>query len=179
MKKFASIFALAASLALLALTAMPAFAADTVFLTDKNANVRFPFSPPNRATGAGGAIDNMIIGATTPRPVTGSTLKVDNGTKTATATAGAATLNKNAGTITTESLTTAAAATYTLTITDNQITATDQVMASLTNGTNSAGSPDIILVTPGAGSLVITVQNVAAAAAFNGTLKISFVRFVN
>jgi hypothetical protein len=179
MKKFASIFALAASLALLALTAMPAFAADTVFLTDKNANVRFPFSPPNRATGAGGAIDNMIIGATTPRPVTASTLKVDNGTKTATAVAGAATLNKNAGTITTESLSTAAGATYTLTITNNQITATDQVMTSIANGTNTTGAPNIVLSGQAAGSLTVTVQNVAAAAAFNGTLKISFVRFVN
>lgn len=48
--------------------ASPAKAANTIFLTDKNANISFPLSPPNRATGAPGAMDNMAIGATTPAP---------------------------------------------------------------------------------------------------------------
>jgi hypothetical protein len=62
-------FALAASLAI-----GSAFAANTVFLTDRNGQVIFPISPPNRATGGPGAIDNMAIGATTPAPGTFSTL---------------------------------------------------------------------------------------------------------
>lgn len=53
---------LAASMGLL----VPAVAGNTTFLTDKNGNIVFPFSPPNRATPGPGAIDNMTIGATTP-----------------------------------------------------------------------------------------------------------------
>lgn len=58
---------LAASLAV-ALLAPAAHAANTIFLTDRNGQLQFPLSPPNRATGAPGAIDNMAIGATTPAP---------------------------------------------------------------------------------------------------------------
>ncbi len=50
------------------------FAANTVFLTDRNGQVSFPISPPNRANGTPGAIDNMTIGATTPAPATFSTI---------------------------------------------------------------------------------------------------------
>lgn len=42
-----------------------AFAANTVFFTNLG-DITFPFSPPTAAGGAG-AIDNMVIGATTPR----------------------------------------------------------------------------------------------------------------
>lgn len=105
-------------------------------------------------------------------------IKVDSGTKTATAVAGAATLNKASGQITTESLTTAAAADYTLTVTDSAIAATDLVMASFQLGTNTTGTPVIRSVTPAAGSLVIKVYNAHASAAFNGTLVISFVQFI-
>jgi hypothetical protein len=124
-------------------------------------------------------IDGMDIGDTIPNPGRFNPLAVDSGTKTATATSGAATLNKNAGTITTESLSTAAAATYTLTLTNSDIAATDQVMASVQFGTSTTGQPDIYTVTPSAGQVVIVVGNSAASAAFNGTLKISFVRFAN
>lgn len=94
---------------------------------------------------------------------------------TATGSSNASTLNNaGAGVITTESLTTAAGATFTETITDNMIAATDIVLASVGNGTNAAGSPAITTVTPGSGSVVIIVQNIHASAAFNGTLKISF-----
>ena len=95
---------------------------------------------------------------------------------TATASAGAATLNAaGAGVITSESLTTAAGATYTLTLTNSMIAAGDIVLVTVGNGTNAAGSPALTTVTPGAGSVVIVVQNIAAAAALNGTLKIGFV----
>jgi hypothetical protein len=168
---------LAIAAALIA-SSVAALAANTTFFTSIG-DIAFPFTAPTSGGATPGTIDNMTIGATTPAPATFGALHLDNGTKTATATAGAATLNKNAGTITTESLTTAAAATYTLTITNSTILATDQVMASVQFGTSTTGQPDIYTVTPAAGSLVIVVGNSAASAAFNGTLKISFVRFAN
>lgn len=94
---------------------------------------------------------------------------------TATATAGAATLNKMSGKVTSEALTTAADATYTLTLTNSTVAASDLVFASVTNGTNTGGVPVIGQVTPGAGSVVITVEN-EGAVAFNGTVVISFLK---
>lgn len=95
--------------------------------------------------------------------------------KTATGSAGAATLNAPSGVVTTESLTTAAAATFTETITNDHIAATDVCFASVT--TAGTGAPAIVKTTPAAGSLVITVQNISAATAFNNTLKIAFACF--
>lgn len=100
---------------------------------------------------------------------------------TATATSNAATLNAAGttptacGIVTTESLTTAAAATYTLTLTNNMIAATDMVFASVQYGSSTTGTPAIATVAPGAGSVVIIVQNIHASAALNGTLKISYI----
>lgn len=54
-------------LIVLLIAALPARAGNTDFLTGRNASITFPLSPPNRATGGPGAIDNMTIGATTPR----------------------------------------------------------------------------------------------------------------
>ncbi len=59
----------AAAIAMLA-AAVPAMAGNTIFLTDKNGNITFPFSPPNRANSTPGFIDNMTIGSTTPAPGT-------------------------------------------------------------------------------------------------------------
>jgi len=95
--------------------------------------------------------------------------------KTATGTGGAATLNAAYGVVTTESLTTAAGATFTETITNDDVAATDICLASVT--TAGTGAPAIIKTTPAAGSLVITVQNVHAAAAFNAVIKIAFACF--
>lgn len=104
-------------------------------------------------------------------------LQVDTGTKTATATAGAATLSKNAGVVTSEALTTAAGAVYTLTLTNTVIAATDTVLASVQNGTNTQGWVHLERVTPGSGSVAITVRNIHASEALNGTIKISYVVF--
>jgi len=94
---------------------------------------------------------------------------------TATATAGAATLNNRFGKVTSESLTTTQNGVYTLTITNSEIRATDIVMASVGNGTNTQGSPVVTRVSPAAGSLVILVANLhASAQAFNGTIVVSF-----
>ena len=124
------------------------------------------------AGGGGGAVAGTT--GTFSGLLTGSSLTVDTGTKTATATGGAATLSKNSGVITSEALTTAAGATYTLTLTNTTIAATDQVFASVMYGTATAGMPVVTRVTPGSGSVVIIVQNIHASAALDGTIKISF-----
>lgn len=98
-------------------------------------------------------------------------------TRTASATAGAATLSTPSGVVTSESVSTAASGTYTLTLTNTTIAATDIVLATVGNGTNTTGTPSIASVTPAAGSVVIVISNDSGAAAFNGTLKISFVVF--
>lgn len=107
------------------------------------------------------------------------TLQVDGGMSAglgaATAAAGAATLNARQGKITSEALTTAQNAFYTLTITNSEVAAADMAFASVANGTNTQGTPMVCRVTPGAGSLVVEIQNKhASAQALNGTLVISF-----
>lgn len=109
-----------------------------------------------------------------PAPYRPTSIAIGSGTKTATATAGAATLNAGAGVITSEALTTAAAATYTLTLTNSQIAAADQVFASISNGTNTIVNHAIVNIQPASGSVVITVRNIDASAALNGTIKIAF-----
>ncbi len=95
--------------------------------------------------------------------------------QTASATAGAATLSTMQGKITSEALTTAQNAVYTLTLTNTKIVATDLVFVSIANGTNTQGTPTLLRVTPGAGSVVITIANAhASAQALNGTLVVSF-----
>lgn len=114
-----------------------------------------------------------------PPPLVVHELALSGGTKTATAVAGAATLSKSAGVVTSEALTTAAGGIYTLTLTNANVAAADQVFAGVANGTNTTGLPDILTVTPGAGTVVIVVGNVSTTAAFNGTVKISFMVLKN
>lgn len=95
--------------------------------------------------------------------------------KVATASAGAATLNTPSGVVTSESLVTAASGVYTLTLTNSCVAATDIVLVTVGNGTNSTGTPGVATVTPAAGSVVIAISNDSTGAAFNGTLKIGFV----
>ena len=97
---------------------------------------------------------------------------LDSGTVTAAS--GAATLNYPSGVVTSESLTTAAAAEYTLTLTNSLITADSIIVASAGLGSSTDGTPGIGGVTPAVGSVVITVTNLHAADAFNGTIKIAF-----
>lgn len=101
----------------------------------------------------------------------GAVADVDSGTVTLSSNAGV--LSKMAGVITTESLTTAAGSSQALTITNTLCASTDIILISRGGGTNSAGSP-LMKVVPGTGSFVITLDNVHASAAFNGTFKISF-----
>jgi len=103
--------------------------------------------------------------------------QVDVTVGTATSTAGAATINTQAGLITTEALTTAAGATYTMTLTNSNIAAGSVLMVTVGKGTATTGEPVQQFTTCAAGSAVILIRNVAAAAALNGTIKISFVVF--
>lgn len=94
---------------------------------------------------------------------------------TATGAALAVTINSVAGVVTTESLSTAAAAEATYVITNNKIAATDIVLVSIGNGTNTTVAPAVCAVTPAAGSVSVSFTNVHASSALNGTLKISFI----
>lgn len=91
---------------------------------------------------------------------------------TVTGAAGAATLNASSGTITTESLSTAAGATFTETLTNSFVAAADLVFATVS--TAGTGSPVMCEITPAAGSVVITIMNNHASAAFNAALVIKF-----
>lgn len=115
-----------------------------------------------------------VTGLSTLGPVIAEELEIDTGTKTAAATAGAATLNKSSGRITSEALTTAAGASYALTLTNSKIAAGDLVFASVQFGTSTTGIPVISSVAESAGQVIIKVENNDLAAAFNGTIKISF-----
>ena len=95
-----------------------------------------------------------------------------SGLVSGTAIAGAVTAQGTKLQITSEALVTAAAATYTLTITDAAISASSSVFVTVNYGTASAGEPGVHRVQPLAGSVVISIRNDAAAAAFNGTLVI-------
>lgn len=106
-------------------------------------------------------------------------ISIDSGTKTATATGtggtSTATLNKASGKITSAALTTAAGATHVLTLTNSKIAAADIVLVSVGKGTATTGTLTVADVLPAAGSVAITIQNIHASAAVNGTLVISFV----
>lgn len=93
---------------------------------------------------------------------------------TGTSTVGAATVNTQTGLITTEALTTAAGATYTFTLTNSRINASSVVNVMVSKGTATTGTPTVAWITPAAGSVVFIIQNIHAAAALNGTIKLGF-----
>lgn len=100
-----------------------------------------------------------------------------NGAAITALTARVAALENNtvAGETTSGSLTTAAGATASLTITNAAIVATSKLSVSIKNGTNSAGTPELVSVTPGTGSATVVVKNDHATDAFNGTLKLEYI----
>ncbi len=99
------------------------------------------------------------------------------GGSVASATAGAATLNTNSGVITTESLTTGAGLEYTLTLTNSRARTSDQFIVTVNNGTSTAGTPGVgSAICSTNGTVIITITNLHASNAFNGTLKIGFIR---
>lgn len=92
---------------------------------------------------------------------------------TGTSTSAAATVNTQIGVITTESLSTASAGTYTFTLTNSLINANSIVNITIGKGSATTGGLVPVFCTPAAGSAVIILQNVTAAA-LNGTVKIFF-----
>jgi hypothetical protein len=83
-------------------------------------------------------------------------------------------VQNDAGIITTPALTTAAGQTYTVTVFNHLITAQSVVLASVTNGTNTQGDPDLSVVTPSAGKVLLVITNRHASQALNGSLKLAF-----
>ena len=98
-------------------------------------------------------------------------LNVVNGT--ATSTSNAATINAQTGIITTEALTTAVDAAYAMTLTNSLITANSIVLVTVGKGTATQGNLVPCFVTPGTGSVVMSLVNVGTTL-LNGTVKIGF-----
>lgn len=93
---------------------------------------------------------------------------------TGTSTSAAATVNTQIGVITTESLVTASwVGIYTFTLTNSLINANSIVNITVGKGSATTGGLVPVFCTPTAGSAVIILQNVTAAA-LNGTVKIFF-----
>jgi hypothetical protein len=89
------------------------------------------------------------------------------------ATAGAATCNAQRCIVTSEAITTAAGADYVLTMTDNKISTSSIILATVANGTNTTEGIAVNRVQPGSGSAVIHVRNTHASAALNGTIVVN------
>jgi hypothetical protein len=96
---------------------------------------------------------------------------------------GVATFNTDAAIITSASLATAPAATATFQFYSPAIQAPpgggpqSLVFVSVSNGTNSAGSPDLYTITVTNGLATVVVANAAASGNFNGTLIFSVIVF--
>ena len=80
MKTFKGLITALGALALSALLGLggAAIAGNTGLWTSKTGTVVFPFSPPTTNPAAPGAIDNMVIGATTPKAATVTTLTAND-----------------------------------------------------------------------------------------------------
>lgn len=120
----------------------------------------------------GEALDNTAPAPCLPISYSAGVAQINN--IACTSSAGAVTQSTPRARITTESLTTAAGATYVLTVTNTLVVATDTVKVEIVGGTNSAGTPIKLSVIPATGSFAIRVYNAHAAAAFNGTLIMTF-----
>jgi hypothetical protein len=140
-----ALFLALALLLLCLLSVAPARAAqcNTIFLTDKNGNISFPFCPPNRASSTPGFLDSTAIGQSVPAPGNFSAITQSQGAP--------ATLNAT-GTLTPAQLatniitsTTAAAVTATLPLATAMDTANPNAVAGTsfdffminTGGTNA------------------------------------------
>lgn len=123
----------------------------------------------------GAGIVAVVNGVLASR-ITGSGVLQGNGPLQVTGSALAATANGNSVVITTEALATAAGSVFTYTLTDSSITSLSNVMVTVSYGTATAGVLVVQKVVPAAGSVAITILNVAATtpagASINGTLKI-------
>jgi len=92
-----------------------------------------------------------------------------NGTEAA----NAVTASGVAGVITTSALTTAGGANYAITWTNTFITATSVIGLTIQGGTNTTQNVNFKVI-PGAGSATLTIYNLTAATALNGTILIGY-----
>jgi hypothetical protein len=93
-----------------------------------------------------------------------------------TAASKAVTINDYSGVITTEDLTTAQNASDIVTMTNDKVAVGDIVLATLSNGTNTQGTPALYAAHVTASTVVFRFANLhASSQAFNGTLRIGFV----
>lgn len=113
----------------------------------------------NAVTAAGGGT-NLVV-------PTGGLIDVDGAT--ATLSSHAATITKYAAQITTEALTTAAGASQAFTITKTGVAATDLIFVQYSGGTNTNESI-VFKAVATSNTITVTVYNVHASAALNGTL---------
>lgn len=81
-----------------------------------------------------------------------------------------------AGVITTSSLTTAGGANYAITWTNTAITSTSVIGLTTLGGTNTTQNYKMVVV-PGSGTATLTIYNLTASTAFNGTLLIGYTVF--
>jgi hypothetical protein len=127
-------------------------------------------------------VDTGQTGGASPQSMAGSLFQSaaaglgDAIGNTATSTAAAATLNTIGGWITTESLSTAVGSTYSFTLTNSLITTKSLLQIGMYSKTNTGGLPQVVSITPAAGSAVIVWKNTGGTAqsAFNGTMTILF-----
>lgn len=95
-----------------------------------------------------------------------------------TATGNTVTINEYTGKITTATLTTAAGATEAITLNNSVITALSTVLVVVENYSGTLftnGVPVLLKAVPAAGSAVITLGNIHATNALNGTVTLKFI----
>lgn len=113
----------------------------------------------------------LLRNNTNGQMASGNTLLLDKGTGTEAS--NAVTISHQSGVITTSSLTTAAGSTYAITLTNTKIATSSVVLVSLMGGSNTTLGVQLS-ATAASGSSVITIANINAASALNGTLLIGF-----
>ena len=119
------------------------------------------------AIAASALMQNNIVNTMTAAGII--TMNKVNGTEAG----NAVTASGVAGLITTSSLSTAGGASYAITWTNTKITATSVVLLQLAGGTNTTNAL-MMKVVPGSGTATLTIYNLTAATALNGTLLISY-----
>lgn len=125
------------------------------------------------------ALEAELDTNTAGRSVRSSTFYVDIGTGSAavdSSVAGSITMNKPAGAVTTGATDAAQNAFYTLTLTNDNIKTSSIILASVSNGSNTQGTPMVgkIVITGDGAATIQIINKHASAEAFNGTLKIWF-----
>jgi hypothetical protein len=128
-------------------------------------------------------IDGGIIGATNPKPITGTVIYATSqlgyegvayGTVTQTGNkAAAVTLNKTAGTITTSNAQMAPNADVAFVVNNTQVSALDTVIVNIASGATATFAYLVAIVTVTDGAFTVNLSNVSSNA-YTDILKINF-----